>query len=184
MEQPMEKAIPYKHRVRLLVRTRRRTPCFYQGTGKCSRRCSRMFSNNVRGCSRMFPNNVRGCSRTYQNLEKNIETSFLETVFSRAKCRLSGHKKNFVSNKFWNRNCTSLVYFVERIVLQSISIEFFHKKSTFFKGCRDLPVWIGESSSTRKLVTLEGWVILSVKWHWKMDISANFCRTAVDFLKK
>jgi len=114
----------------------------------------------------------------YQNLEKNSETSFLETVFSRAKCRLAGHKKNFLINKFWNRNCTSFVYFVERNVLQSISIEIFHKKSTFFMACRDLPVWIGESYSTRKLVKLEGWVILTVKSHWKMNISANFCRTA------
>jgi len=112
---------------------------------------------------------------------KNSETSFVETVFSRAQCRLSGHNLFFLSNKFWNRNCTSLVYFVERNVLQSISIENFHKKSTFFMGCRDLPVWIGESSDTRKLVTLEGWVILPVISHWTMNISANFCRTAKSF---
>jgi len=47
--------------------------------------------------------------------------------------------------------------------------------------CRDLPVWIRESSSTRKLVTLEGWVNLPVKSHWKMNISANFCRTVKSF---
>jgi len=46
-----------------------------------------------------------------------------------------------------------------------------HIDSDFFKiclcltHCRVLPVWIGESSSTRKLVTLEGWVILPVKSH-------------------
>ena len=33
----------------------------------------------------------------------------------------------------------------------------------------------------RKLVTLEGWVILPVKSHWRMNISANFCRTAESF---
>jgi len=34
------------------------------------------------------------------------------------------------------------------------------------------------SKSARKLVTLEGWVILPMKSHWTMKISANFCRTA------
>jgi len=34
------------------------------------------------------------------------------------------------------------------------------------------------SSKVKSLVTMEGWVILRVKSHWTMDISAIFCRTA------
>jgi len=44
-----------------------------------------------------------------------------------------------------------------------------------------LPVWVRESWSARKLITLEGWVILPVKSHWTMNISANFCQTAKSF---
>ena len=35
------------------------------------------------------------------------KNSFLETALSRAKCRLSDNKKNFLRNKFSNNNCTS-----------------------------------------------------------------------------
>ena len=61
----------------------------------------------------------------YQNMEKTSESSFLETAFSRAKCRLSGNNFFFLSNKISNKNCTPLVYFDERNALQSISTVIF-----------------------------------------------------------
>ena len=39
----------------------------------------------------------------YQNWGKTSKSSFLETVFSRAKYRLSGNKTNFLGNKFSNK---------------------------------------------------------------------------------
>jgi len=42
-------------------------------------------------------------------------------------------------------------------------------------------MWFWESWSARKLVMLEGWVILPVKAHYTMNISANFCRNAKSF---
>jgi hypothetical protein len=88
----------------------------------------------------------------YQNLEKNSETSFLETVFSRAKCRLAGHKKKKLINKFWNRNCTSLVYFVERNVLQIHIDRNFSQKIHLFHGLS----WFA-SVDWRVLTVLQNW---------------------------
>ena len=90
----------------------------------------------------------------YQDLEKNSKTSFSEMVclkkqvFSRAKCRLSGNKKNFVRKTFSNENCTSLIYFVERNPLRSISV-IFVERICFWTHCRVLPVRVGDSKCAR-----------------------------------
>ena len=61
-------------------------------------------------------------------------------------------------------------------------ISFLISKFLFFQThCRVLPVWVWEPWKAQKLVTLEGWIILPVKSHWTMNISADFCRTAKSF---
>jgi len=91
------------------------------------------FQSRIRRCL-LYSKDLWGYEHwkgVYQNMEKTSESSFLETAFSRAKCRLSGNKLFFLRNKFTNKNCTSLVYFDERNALQSISTVIFKKLFLF-----------------------------------------------------
>ena len=97
-------------------------------------------------------------------------------VFSQAKCQLSGTKKISSGKKFkWKFLILNLLCRVQSVAIHFSDFCWAHFFGHIVVFCQ---CGLETQNVLENFVTLEGWVILPVKSHWTMNISANLCRTA------